>query len=70
MRTAIFKTASLAVGASRVPFAVWNLLTSKPVSRCGGAFEADCARDAGLRSRPRPDGLEAFDFLRGWKGLE
>lgn len=68
MRTAIVITATLAAHASRGPVTLWNALSSKRDSRRGILPETERAR--GDRMGARPDGLEAFDFLHGWKGRE
>lgn len=68
MRTAIFMTANLAAHASRGPLTLWNALSSKRNSRRNILPEAEQAWDD--RSGVKPDGLEAFDFLHGWKGRE
>jgi hypothetical protein len=68
MRTAIFMTANLAAHASRGPLTLWSALSSKRDFRRNILPEAEQARDN--RSADQPDGLEAFDFLHGWKGRE
>ncbi|MEQ1955737.1 hypothetical protein [Mesorhizobium sp. CN2-181] len=70
MRTAIFTTANLAVDASRASFALWSLLASNSSSRRNVLPDVEDTQDAALHPVQRPDGLEAFDFLHGWKGRE
>ncbi|MFI0844298.1 hypothetical protein [Mesorhizobium sp. IMUNJ 23232] len=68
MRTAIVMTATLTAHASRKPLTLWNALSSMRESRRSVLPEAERARDDG--SGVRSDGLEALDFLYGWKGRD
>jgi hypothetical protein len=68
MRTAILMTATLAAHASRGPLTLWNAISAKRDFRRNILSEAEQAWDD--RSGAKPDGLEAFDFLHGWKGRE
>ena len=56
--------------ASRLPLALWELLFPTRTFRRNFLSEAEKARDADAHSGSQPDGLEAFDFLHGWKGRE